>query len=59
MPDDVFPWPARLANAAVACITYLGKAFWPVHLAVFYPYPAGRRLPSRGSVPPWRSSLWA
>jgi len=38
-----FPLPARLANAAVATATYLGKTLWPVDLAVFYPHP--------GSVP--------
>src|SRR6202167_5219031 len=29
---------ARLANAAVAYVRYLGKAFWPTRLAVMYPY---------------------
>jgi protein O-mannosyl-transferase len=29
----------RLANAVAAYGTYLGKAFWPSNLAVFYPYP--------------------
>lgn len=29
----------RLENAAVSCVTYLGEFFWPVKLAVFYPYP--------------------
>jgi protein O-mannosyl-transferase len=29
----------RTANALVACVRYLGKAFWPVHLTVFYPHP--------------------
>jgi tetratricopeptide (TPR) repeat protein len=28
----------RLGNAAVSTVAYLGKAFWPTHLAVFYPY---------------------
>ena len=30
----------RVANALVAYIRYLGKAVWPSHLTVFYPYPA-------------------
>lgn len=29
----------RLANAAIAYVTYLGKTFWPASLAIFYPYP--------------------
>jgi len=33
------PLPVRLANASVACVTYLGQMVWPVNLAVFYPYP--------------------
>jgi protein O-mannosyl-transferase len=31
------PFAERLANAAVAYVAYLGKAFWPVNLAVLYP----------------------
>ena len=38
----------RLENAAVSCVAYLGKMFWPVNLAVFYPYP--------DSIPMWRAS---
>jgi len=29
----------RLANAIVSYARYLGKAVWPSHLALFYPYP--------------------
>ncbi|MEO8191152.1 MAG: tetratricopeptide repeat protein [Acidobacteriota bacterium] len=29
----------RLENAAVADVTYLGKMFWPSHLAPLYPHP--------------------
>jgi len=36
---DVFPFPARLANALVAYCRYVGKALWPVRLAIFYPVP--------------------
>jgi protein O-mannosyl-transferase len=32
-------WEARLANAAVAVVRYLGKFFWPGDLAVLYPHP--------------------
>ena len=30
---------ARLNNAMVAYITYLGKTIWPTHLSVLYPHP--------------------
>jgi protein O-mannosyl-transferase len=30
----------RCENALLAYVRYLGKAFWPVHLAALYPYPA-------------------
>jgi protein O-mannosyl-transferase len=30
--------PIRLENAAVSCIRYLGKMFWPADLNPFYPY---------------------
>src|SRR5262249_1592543 len=30
---------ARLANALVSYVRYLGKAFWPADLTVFYPHP--------------------
>jgi tetratricopeptide (TPR) repeat protein len=29
----------RLSNAAVSCVAYLGKMFWPFHLAPLYPFP--------------------
>ncbi|HLY98142.1 MAG TPA: tetratricopeptide repeat protein [Candidatus Angelobacter sp.] len=31
----------RMENALVAYVRYLGKAFWPWHLAPMYPLPAG------------------
>jgi len=31
-------FPERLANALISYVAYLGKIFWPVDLAVFYPY---------------------
>jgi tetratricopeptide (TPR) repeat protein len=34
------PLSVRLENAIVVAATYVGKLFWPTHLAVFYPYPA-------------------
>ncbi|HWW00180.1 MAG TPA: tetratricopeptide repeat protein [Candidatus Acidoferrum sp.] len=33
------PLLARLANALISYYLYLGKLVWPLHLAVFYPYP--------------------
>ena len=37
---DVLPlWP-RVANALVSYVRYLGKAMWPSHLALPYPYPS-------------------
>ncbi|MCS6851435.1 MAG: tetratricopeptide repeat protein [Gemmataceae bacterium] len=41
-PLDSWPIGQRLANAAVAYVAYLGKAVWPVHLAVLYPHPRDR-----------------
>jgi len=34
-----YPLTMRLANSAIVYLLYLGKAFWPVELAVYYPYP--------------------
>ena len=41
------PLSLRLENVAVSYATYVGKMFWPVNLAVFYPYPA--------SIPMWQA----
>src|SRR5208282_984042 len=41
------PIPNRLANAMVAYVSYLGKMFWPAHLAVLYPLP-------RHNLPIWQ-----
>ncbi len=35
----------RLSNAVVSYVGYLGKLFWPVDLAVYYPHP-GSALPA-------------
>ena len=38
------PLASRLGNALISYCRYLGKLFWPVDLAVFYPHPGvGRR----------------
>jgi tetratricopeptide (TPR) repeat protein len=39
-----FPLGVRLENAIYACADYVWKAFWPMHLAAFYPHP-GDTLP--------------
>jgi protein O-mannosyl-transferase len=44
---DRLPLGLRLANAAISYIRYLGETFWPVDLAVFYPFPAG-------GIPAWK-----
>jgi protein O-mannosyl-transferase len=35
------PLADRMGNALVSYSRYLGKVFWPSHLAVFYPHPHG------------------
>jgi tetratricopeptide (TPR) repeat protein len=44
MEQALLPFVTRLANAAVAYASYLGKMIWPSSLAVFYPHP-GLTLP--------------
>jgi hypothetical protein len=40
LPDLAWlPLHTRILNAALAYVGYLGKAFWPVGLAVYYPHP--------------------
>jgi tetratricopeptide (TPR) repeat protein len=36
---DYISWKARLANAAMAYVDYLGCFFWPRGLAILYPHP--------------------
>jgi tetratricopeptide (TPR) repeat protein len=43
-----FPLLLRMENAAVSCVVYLFKWFWPSRLAVFYPYPA--------EIPAWQAA---
>jgi protein O-mannosyl-transferase len=35
---DAVPLGSRVLNAVVAYCAYIGKAIWPVRLAIFYPY---------------------
>jgi tetratricopeptide (TPR) repeat protein len=46
--QSAVPLAVRLANAAVACVTYLGRMVWPVNLAAFYPYP--------DNIPVWETA---
>jgi tetratricopeptide (TPR) repeat protein len=39
------PFTLRLENAAIAYVTYIFQFFWPMRLAVFYPFPQ--------AVPAW------
>ena len=43
---QVFSLNARITNALVSCVEYIGKMFWPFNLAVFYPHPQNN-LPIR------------
>ena len=36
---DVIPLPSRIANALVSYVAYIGELFYPIGLAVLYPYP--------------------
>jgi len=38
---DILPLSARISNAAVSYISYIGKMIYPAGLSVFYPYPPG------------------
>ena len=49
VPFDAVPLALRMQNALVSSLTYIGKMFWPAHLAVFYPYPE--------VVSPWHTGL--
>lgn len=44
------PFSARIANASIAYISYIGKMIWPRHLAVLYPHPLG-------SLPAWQVAI--
>jgi len=45
-PLEWFPWEARIGNALVSYISYIGRMVWPHPLAVFYPHP--------GMLPMWQ-----
>lgn len=41
-PVERFPFVLRVGNAVVSYAEYLRQTFWPVNLAVFYPWDASR-----------------
>ncbi len=43
-PLETYSVETRVANALVAYVAYVGKAFWPTRLSPYYPHP-GDRLP--------------
>lgn len=43
-PIMLLSFKARVANALVSYVSYIGKMFWPKNLAAFYPHP-GSTLP--------------
>jgi len=44
-PVTIISLPARLWNAARACVDYLSQMFWPNDLAVLYPWETARLRP--------------
>jgi Flp pilus assembly protein TadD len=40
LSTTALPWSLRLSNAIVSYVRYLGKTFWPAHLAVQYSFPS-------------------
>jgi tetratricopeptide (TPR) repeat protein len=47
-PLETYSFPVRLANALVAYVAYIGKAFWPTGLSPYYPHPGD-------SIPLWQA----
>jgi tetratricopeptide (TPR) repeat protein len=43
---DIFPFSTRFSNVTISLTAYLVKIFWPVNLALFYPY--------EHSIPLWK-----
>lgn len=44
---QAIPFDARVGNAIIAYVTYIGHMFWPLRLAVFYPH-------AREAFPAWQ-----
>jgi Tfp pilus assembly protein PilF len=49
-PSGVVPTTARIANAFISYIRYIGKMFCPDHLALLYLYPCGK-------IPMWQTVI--
>jgi protein O-mannosyl-transferase len=45
-PLDILPFQTRMINMIDSYAAYLSKIFWPINLAVYYPY--------NFSIPPWK-----
>ncbi|HTT22419.1 MAG TPA: tetratricopeptide repeat protein [Candidatus Sulfotelmatobacter sp.] len=39
MSLSLLPFPARIENAAISYVAYVGKILWPARLATYYPLP--------------------
>lgn len=38
-PQELYPWPVRVANAATSYASYVMNTMWPTSLAPLYPHP--------------------
>ena len=47
---DAYPLTVRISHSFVSYWIYLGKMFWPIDLAVFYPHPGQWPLPVVGAA---------
>jgi Tfp pilus assembly protein PilF len=45
---SAIPPATRIENVFISYLTYIGQMFWPVRLAVYYPYPP--------SIPAWQAA---
>lgn len=41
---ETLSWSTKLSNTIISYVTYLDKTFWPVNLALFYPYDSSPAL---------------
>jgi tetratricopeptide (TPR) repeat protein len=57
-PTEALSLGARVTNAIASYCKYLGKTFWPVDLAIFYPH-AGFTGSGLASWPAWQIALAA
>jgi Tfp pilus assembly protein PilF len=45
---EFIPLATRIENAFISYVVYIGQMFWPVRLAIIYPYPL--------SIPAWKAA---